>query len=91
MPHLAMRTAGATSETDRSENMHRVWMWVHPLRIMTGLYAFLAILAFMIHFILMSTDRYNWFLDSAAPKVKKSEIQSPMPPLPTKDLGVRFG
>ncbi|MEL6744681.1 MAG: light-harvesting antenna LH1, alpha subunit [Pseudomonadota bacterium] len=41
--------------------MHKVWMMIHPMRALTVLYIFLALLAFMIHFILMSTERYNWF------------------------------
>ncbi len=41
--------------------MHKVWMMIHPIRALTVLYIFLAVLAFMIHFILMSTERYNWF------------------------------
>jgi len=70
--------------------MHRIWMWVHPVKVMTALYVFLGVLAFMIHFLLLSTDRYNWLLDSAAPK-KKAEIHSPMQPVQSADHGVRFG
>lgn len=40
--------------------MFRVWQMIHPMRALTFLYIFLALLAFTIHFILLSTDRYNW-------------------------------
>jgi len=40
--------------------MFRVWQMIHPMRALTLMYVFLALLAFTIHFILLSTDRYNW-------------------------------
>jgi light-harvesting complex 1 alpha chain len=57
--------------------MWRIWMWYDPKRILVGMYAFLAILAFTIHFILLSTDRYNW-LESPRP-LKKAilDIEGP--------------
>jgi light-harvesting complex 1 alpha chain len=44
-------------------------MWYDPKRIMVVLYAGLALLAFMIHFILLSTERYNW-LENPRPAKK---------------------
>ncbi|MEM8970452.1 MAG: light-harvesting antenna LH1, alpha subunit [Pseudomonadota bacterium] len=52
--------------------MFRIWQMIHPMRALTLLYIFLALLAFTIHFILLSTERYNWLKDSAA--VKSSQI-----------------
>lgn len=40
--------------------MYRIWQMIHPMRAMVLLYTALAIIAFMIHFILLSTERYNW-------------------------------
>ena len=40
--------------------MHRVWLLFDPRRALIGLFAFLLVLALLIHFILLSTDRYNW-------------------------------
>ena len=40
--------------------MHRVWLMFDPRRALIGLFAFLLVLALLIHFILLSTDRYNW-------------------------------
>ncbi len=46
--------------------MWRIWQTFNPQRIMTALAVFLFTLAILIHFILLSTERYNW-LDGAAP------------------------
>lgn len=51
--------------------MHKVWMMIHPMRALTLLYIFLGLLAFMIHFILMSTERYNWFDPKPATSVSQ--------------------
>jgi light-harvesting complex 1 alpha chain len=50
--------------------MWRLWMIFDPRRTLVALAIFLFVLALLIHFILLSTDRYNW-LDgaSAAPAV----------------------
>jgi light-harvesting complex 1 alpha chain len=42
---------------------------------------FLAVLAFTIHFILLSTDRFNWIEGPRASRVKTSElVVTPAPP-----------
>ena len=40
--------------------MWRSWLVFDPRRALVGLHVFLAVLAFTIHFILLSTDTYNW-------------------------------
>ncbi len=40
--------------------MHRVWQKFDHTRILTALAIFLFTLAILIHFILLSTTRYNW-------------------------------
>lgn len=40
--------------------MWRIWMLFDPRRVLVGLSVFLFALAILIHFILLSTDRYNW-------------------------------
>lgn len=40
--------------------MWRIWLLFDPRRALVGLAAFLFILAITIHFILLSTDRFNW-------------------------------
>lgn len=41
--------------------MHKLWLIFDPRRVMVALAVFLFTLAILIHFILLSTDRYNWF------------------------------
>jgi light-harvesting complex 1 alpha chain len=40
--------------------MHRVWLLFDPRRTLIALFTFLFALALLIHFILLSTDRFNW-------------------------------
>ena len=40
--------------------MWRIWQLFDPRRVLIALFTFLFVLALMIHFILLSTDRFNW-------------------------------
>lgn len=40
--------------------MWRLWLLFDPRRVLVALAAFLFILALLIHFILLSTERFNW-------------------------------
>lgn len=40
--------------------MWRVWQIFDPRRTLTALFVFLFVLALLIHFILLSTSRFNW-------------------------------
>lgn len=40
--------------------MWRVWLLFDPRRALIGLFTFLLVLALLIHFILLSTARFNW-------------------------------
>lgn len=44
--------------------MWRVWLLFDPRRALVALSIFLAVLALLIHFILLSTDRFNWLNDA---------------------------
>ena len=57
--------------------MWRIWQMIEPIKVLTELYVFLGILAFLIHFILLSTERYNW-LENPKPK-KAAELIVPAP------------
>lgn len=46
--------------------MYTIWKHFDVRRILVALHVGLAVLAFSIHFILLSTDRYNW-LDGVPP------------------------
>ncbi len=49
--------------------MWRVWLLFDPRRVLVGLSVFLFTLALLIHFILLSTSRFNWI---EGPGVKKA-------------------
>ena len=40
--------------------MWRIWLLFDPRRVLVALFIFLFVLALLIHFILLSTDRFNW-------------------------------
>ena len=40
--------------------MWRVWLLFDPRRVLVALSVFLFVLALLIHFILLSTNRFNW-------------------------------
>ena len=55
--------------------MWKVWLLFDPRRTLIALFAFLFVLALLIHFILLSTDRFNW-LEGPSPGAV-SEVISP--------------
>jgi len=57
--------------------MHRIWMLFDPRRTLVALFTFLFVLALLIHFILLSTGRFNW-LD--ANRARATADMSPLPP-----------
>lgn len=61
--------------------MHKVWLLFDPRRTLVALFTFLFILALLIHFILLSTDRFNWL---EGPKNQKaaSNITLTLPEMP---------
>lgn len=56
--------------------MWRIWMIFDPRRTLIALFIFLFVLALLIHFILLSTDRFNW-LDG--PKAAPAAMTAPAP------------
>jgi light-harvesting complex 1 alpha chain len=56
-----------------------MWMIFDPRRTLIALFAFLFVLALLIHFILLSTERYNW-LEGSAPAAPAAEQMAPLPP-----------
>ena len=57
--------------------MWRIWLLFDPRRVLVALSVFLFVLALLIHFILLSTNRFNW-LDGPA----RAGAMSQMSPLP---------
>jgi light-harvesting complex 1 alpha chain len=69
--------------------MHRVWLWVHPIQFLAALYIFIGTLAFAIHFILLSTERYNWLGSRSV--TKKAELIVPAKPSILDARVIRLG
>jgi light-harvesting complex 1 alpha chain len=40
--------------------MYRIWLLFDPRRALVALVGFLFVLALIIHFIVLSTDKFNW-------------------------------
>ena len=57
--------------------MYRVWLLFDPRRALVALFGFLFVLALIIHFILLSTDRFNW-LEGHPVKTGQIERIAPM-------------
>jgi light-harvesting complex 1 alpha chain len=57
--------------------MWKIWLLFDPRRTLVALFIFLFVLALLIHFILLSTSRFNW-LDGG-----KSAAAAQMPPAAT--------
>ena len=59
--------------------MWRVWLLFDPRRTLIALFTFLFALALLIHFILLSTDRFNW-LDCPHTARSTATQMAPLPP-----------
>ena len=59
--------------------MHKIWLIFDPRRVLVALFAFLFVLALLIHFILLSTDRYNW-LEGPSGDRPVAQHMEPLPP-----------
>jgi light-harvesting complex 1 alpha chain len=59
--------------------MWKIWTMLDPRRALIALFVFLFSLAVLIHFILLSTDRFNWLEGPRAVRPKASVIEQLMP------------
>ncbi len=60
--------------------MWKIWLLFDPRRALVALFAFLFVLALVIHFVLLSTNKYNW-LDgpNTKPVVQSSSMPAAAP------------
>ena len=56
--------------------MWRLWLIFDPRRVLVALGVFLFVLALLIHFILLSTNRYNWLDGASAAAPATAAIES---------------
>ena len=54
--------------------MWRLWLLFDPRKVLVGLSVFLFTLAILIHFILLSTDRFNWLDGAATASLEQTSI-----------------
>lgn len=59
--------------------MWRVWLLFDPRRALVALFTFLFALALLIHFILLSTDRFNW-IEGPRMDVSEAPVSSTLNP-----------
>jgi light-harvesting complex 1 alpha chain len=60
--------------------MYKIWLLFDPRRALVALFVFLFVLALLIHFILLSTNKFNWI---DGPKTATAAQMSSMPaPVP---------
>ncbi len=63
--------------------MWRIWLLFDPRRVLTAMAVFLFSLAVLIHFILLSTDKYNWIDGPMSKPVSELNIPTDVIP-PTR-------
>lgn len=57
--------------------MWRIWLLFDPRRTLIALFTFLFVLALLIHFLLLSTDRFNWLEGPSASATVTAPLDSP--------------
>jgi light-harvesting complex 1 alpha chain len=67
--------------------MWRIWLIFDPRRTLVALAIFLFVLALLIHFILLSTDRFNWIegpavVAAVAAPAAPAPVAAPAPAAP---------
>ena len=63
--------------------MWRIWLLFDPRRALVALFTFLFVLALLIHFILLSTDRFNWLDGPHKGRAVAGQTSSQMAPTPS--------
>lgn len=63
--------------------MYKLWLLFDPRRTLVALATFLLVLALIIHFILLSTDRFNWL---EGKPVRTGQVEWTIPGVPPGSL-----
>ncbi len=64
--------------------MWKMWQTFDPQRILVALATFLFVLALIIHFILLSTDRFNWLDGPTHGTAVMATAGAPLPTAPVR-------
>jgi light-harvesting complex 1 alpha chain len=65
--------------------MWKIWLMFDPRRTLVALFTFLFALAILIHFILLSTSRFNWI--EGPKKTAALQIEAPSSDVVVKQIG----
>ena len=60
----------------------KLWLVLDPRTVMIGTAAWLGVLALLIHFLLLGTERFNWIDTGPNPNKKVAVMQVPATPAP---------
>jgi light-harvesting complex 1 alpha chain len=71
--------------------MWRIWLLFDPRRTLVALFVFLFVLALLIHFILLSTDRFNWLEGPRRQAADAGQASELMPGIPAPAHYARIG
>ena len=63
---------------DSKAGTWQIWLLFDPRRVLVGLFAFLTVLALLIHFICLGTYRFNWLAGNPAVRSHAAEV-APLP------------
>jgi len=66
--------------------MWRLWLVFDPRRLLIFLGTFLFALAVLIHFILLSTDRFNWLEGSTGAGAAQATLSLESEPIASREL-----
>jgi light-harvesting complex 1 alpha chain len=66
--------------------MWKIWLLFDPRRTLIALFTFLFGLAILIHFILLSTNRFNW-IEGPAKKAASLQIEAPTSDVVIRQIG----
>ncbi|GLK78263.1 light-harvesting antenna LH1, alpha subunit [Methylopila turkensis] len=58
--------------------MWKIWLLFDPRRALVALFTFLFVLALVIHFILLSTSRFNWLEPGGPAPAPAASIDQPL-------------
>ncbi len=79
---MPSRSPGERVRADRlgAQTCGKIWLLFDPRRTLVALFTFLFILALLIHFILLSTDRFNWLEGPGQADERRAGSGQPTPP-----------
>ncbi|MQY52101.1 light-harvesting protein, partial [Rhodocyclus tenuis] len=60
----------------------KLWLVLDPRTVMIGTAVWLGVLALLIHFLLLGTERFNWIDTGPNPNKKVAALQVPATPAP---------